>query len=259
MLRIVVVHLVMVPPVTFIAHGDSPGAIDEAGRVTAGDGGTSAWWTIRTTSRALPFQFRRGHPTSFKPKDFAIWALVEPDGAARVFQPVLLDAFAYSWKGLLALLDAGDPELNVEALDALDDAEQAIRLELRFWGNLFSAAWLGSRTGEPRLFKLIPPSFRTWAAARMWLMPDGVTPRVYTFGELARARRVFIPLNPESDDPWEEIPNADPGVPNIGPQLVDDPMELALLMPGFGFDAHGKITYVGEQQPTGAARPRSGR
>jgi hypothetical protein len=220
----------------------------------------SPWYRVRTERREPPFHFRPEHPRSFKFQDFAIWAAFHPDEAARLFSPSLLDSFAGSWRSLLSLLGLKTPCCSAGDFVIREDLRSPLVAEFRFWGNLFSAIWaVPGLTEEPLLFKLVPPACRSWAAAKLWMMPDTVTPRTYTFNELSQAPRVYVPLNEESDDPWEEVPNTILAAPNIGPQLADDPMELLVLMPGYGFDASGSITHLGTTGRATSLRPSRAR
>lgn len=82
---------------------------------------------------------------------------------------------------------------------------------------------------DPTVFKVLVDDERLCKYCRkLWLMPDGATPRVYKLSELAAA-------------PGKDYKNP---LPSIAPSHLNCRCVLVTLMPGFGFK-DGKIAHKG--------------
>ena len=82
---------------------------------------------------------------------------------------------------------------------------------------------------DPIVFKvLVDDEYLCKTCRAIWLSNDGVTPKVYRLSELSAVSK-----GPKSLSP------------SISPQHINCRCVLTVLMPQFGFDAEGKVAYVG--------------
>jgi len=84
--------------------------------------------------------------------------------------------------------------------------------------------------GDPVVFKIVVKDDVLCKVCKaLWLMPNMVSPRLYRLSELGHGY----------------MEHKHPG-PTIGTTHPHCRCELTLLMPGFGFDAGGRVKYIGE-------------
>jgi hypothetical protein len=206
---------------------------------------SGSWFRLRRTRVALPFCFRPEHPASCGFADFAIWAAFAPQEARGWFDEALMNAFEYSWRSLLPWVPAVGARMTPPEFARLEPAHRTLHREFRGWGNLFFwGAWAGLND-EPLLFKILPPAAKRAPIARHWVLPDGRTPRVYRFDEIAFQEREFLPeVDQDDDEDGDATLKRELQRANIGIQWADDCGELALLHKGFGFDREGSVTFV---------------
>jgi hypothetical protein len=202
------------------------------------DVSTNEWFRVQKNNGDCPFKFKDSHPNRFHPTDFAVWAAYHPKAARRYFSPVLMNVFEYSWK-TLAEMTGEKPKLTLPSFaESIKDYPWLLQ-EFRLWGNLFSYLFIGKFEKSPLIYKTLSPSIRSFQVSKPWRCQDGVTPKLYSFEELAFQKRWIIA---EQDD--TDIRLRDIEIPNIGNQYFDDSSTLVLLIEGMGFDEKGHLSFL---------------
>jgi hypothetical protein len=174
-------------------------------------------------------------PGSVRTKGFnmnmiADWVDENPGDARRVFDDWLLDVFEYNLRVIRCLEE--------EAFSS------GVPGELRSWSELFSFVTHGFDNPRKRPFYKIYPRQDPLPEElrRFWYLPDGITPRVYDFEELAHNPKEYVRFD---DYDYTGYPaTLGTSSPNIGPQYRDDDGILLSLSPGSGFNDKGLIAFI---------------